>query len=306
MTVTMKGPSSNAMGRSIDLTGQRFGKLTVEEKTDKRQQSYFLWRCRCDCGGEILVNTKHLKRGTITNCGCIPKPTARRGTIAEDLTGRQFGDLTVLRRAKNRRGRTCWVCRCSCGKIHTATAHELKQGRCSSCGDDRHKVGKGLVDLSGQRFGRLTVLEATSRRDKKGSVYWRCRCDCGKELEATQDNLMYGNYRSCGCRQEEIRGQIHDQLHFVDGTILEIFGERKAHSDNASGFRGISVLKNGRFSVTIGFKRKKYYIGRYGSFEDAVAARLEAESLIHDGFVKAYYAWKAREKPTPHGRKQIP
>lgn len=67
-----------------DLTGQRFGKLTVLERTNEKQDRYYLWRCRCDCGGEILVNTKRLRRGTVTNCGCVPKTTARRGMIAED------------------------------------------------------------------------------------------------------------------------------------------------------------------------------------------------------------------------------
>ena len=58
------------MAKSIDLTDQRFGKLVVIEKMPETQERYCLWRCRCDCGGEILVNTKRLKRGTITNCGC--------------------------------------------------------------------------------------------------------------------------------------------------------------------------------------------------------------------------------------------
>ena len=71
------------MARTIDLTGQRFGNLTVLERMPETQDRYCLWRCRCDCGGEILVNTKRLKRGTVTNCGCNPKTTAQRGGCRE-------------------------------------------------------------------------------------------------------------------------------------------------------------------------------------------------------------------------------
>ena len=48
------------------------------------------------------MNTRRLKKGVITDCGCIPKKTARRGNQAEDLTGRRFGYLTVLHRTENR------------------------------------------------------------------------------------------------------------------------------------------------------------------------------------------------------------
>ena len=41
-----------------DLTGQRFGHLTVIEKTGQTENKYRLWLCRCDCGKEITVNTK--------------------------------------------------------------------------------------------------------------------------------------------------------------------------------------------------------------------------------------------------------
>ena len=50
---------------TIDLTGQKFGELTVLERTKERQDGYCVWRCRCSCGKEILVNTKRLQRGTM-------------------------------------------------------------------------------------------------------------------------------------------------------------------------------------------------------------------------------------------------
>ena len=55
------------MAKKVDLIGMRYGKLTVVERTDQREHGYCLWRCRCDCGGEILVSTKRQKNGTVTD-----------------------------------------------------------------------------------------------------------------------------------------------------------------------------------------------------------------------------------------------
>lgn len=279
------------MTKFTDLTGQRFGNLTVLEKMPETQNRYCLWRCRCACGGEILVNTKHLKRGTVTNCGCIPKTTAKNGSIREDLAGKRFGRLLVMCPAPNRHNRTCWVCRCDCGNLHTVTAHELKAGKTTSCGC-RHGIEAGnFADISGRKVGRLTVLYPTEKRDKKGSILWHCLCDCGNELDISEDNLIHGSYRSCGCLKAEHQKNINNYLHRIDGTCVEWLEKRKHRSDNTSGFRGVYV-RHGKFRAGIGFKKQRFHIGTYDTFEEAVQARLEAEKLIHNGFVKAYYAWQ--------------
>lgn len=54
-----------------------------------------------------------------------------------------------------------------------------------------------LIDLTGKRFGRLTVISKTT--PKRRSTRWLCRCDCGKEVVATSTNLRNGNTKSCGC-----------------------------------------------------------------------------------------------------------
>lgn len=56
-------------------------------------------------------------------------------------------------------------------------------------------------DLTGQRFGRLTVAGSLPTKYKK--TRWRCVCDCGKETEATTDHLISGHTESCGCLRYE-------------------------------------------------------------------------------------------------------
>lgn len=284
------------MGREIDLKGQVFGFLRAEEKMPYKENRYVVWRCHCtNCGGEASVNTNHLKRKIVTNCGCIPKMAAQNGSKAEDLTGRTFGDLKALYRVENHRnGRTQWMCECTCKNRVVVTAHELKTEKTKSCGCHKKNNPGYALNLRNRRFGRLTTLSPTEKRDKKGSVIWHCRCWCGNELDISADALMHGNYRSCGCLKQELMEQIGNTLHHVDDTCVEILEKRKHRSDNTSGFRGVYARDNGRFQVVIGFKKQKFNIGTFDTFEEAVQERIGAEKILHDGFVKAYYLWAER------------
>lgn len=63
-----------------------------------------------------------------------------------------------------------------------------------------------LIDLTGQRFGRLTVLYKDTKRKGTGSSYWICQCDCGKVKSVKSSSLRRGEIQSCGCfRDDRIR-----------------------------------------------------------------------------------------------------
>lgn len=90
-------------------------------------------------------------------------------------------------------------------------------------------------DLTGQRFGMLTVLAPTEKRMDCGCVVWKCRCDCGNLAEVSARRLIRGKVKSCGCLNEhppkDYVGKRFGRL-----TVLEYAGrERKSmeHS-NAS------------------------------------------------------------------------
>lgn len=63
-------------------------------------------------------------------------------------------------------------------------------------------MGKA-IDLSGKRFGRLTVIQATSKRSPQGDIYWKCICDCGKIDIVNGKSLRSDGQKSCGCLQRE-------------------------------------------------------------------------------------------------------
>lgn len=292
--------------KKCHLEGMRFGMLTVEKELAEKKDRYVMWHCKCDCGGSIDVNTRQLKRGTVTNCGCISKTTAHNGNRAEDLTNRKFGALTALYRIQSVNNRTRWVCRCDCGKLHTVSAGDLKSGRIKSCGCQQYQRKHQIRDITDQKFGRLKALYPLEKRDRKGSVIWHCRCDCGNEVDISVNCLVHGNYKSCGCLKKEIQGNIPEQLHKVDGTCLEWLRNRKYRKDNKSGFRGVYETPNHTYKVSIGFKKKRYHVGTYKTYEEAVKHRLEVEEKIHEGFVKAYYEWKEKCDQDPGWEKTHP
>lgn len=70
------------------------------------------------------------------------------------------------------------------------------------------------LELTGKRFGRLTVIKQGPHQGKY--VTWICRCDCGRKKTAIGARLNIGEIKSCGCFEKESRGQsqkIHGEGH---------------------------------------------------------------------------------------------
>ena len=59
------------MSRFIDLTGQRFGRLTVIERAENDRRGQVRWRCACDCGGASITYGVSLRSGDTRSCGCL-------------------------------------------------------------------------------------------------------------------------------------------------------------------------------------------------------------------------------------------
>ena len=129
----------------------------------------------------------------------------------KDLTGKVFGQLTVLSFSHTTTNGAYWLCRCTCGTEKVVPSKLLKNGRAVSCGCRKAQIVRstiersierrremfGTIDLVGKRFGSLTVLERVAC---KHHDMWLCRCDCGKLVTKPSNNLAGAN-PSCGCRQ---------------------------------------------------------------------------------------------------------
>lgn len=186
--------------RKIDLTGQKFGKLTVLFEQPERKNSKIVWHCKCDCGNECdIVGSQLTKADHPTrSCGCLQKEKTRLANQSEDLTGQKFGRLTVIKRQENS---SKWECLCECGNKVITTTNHLKTGHTQSCGclqKDRASE-TSFRSLVGQRFGLLTVLNLNVEKSNPKLKIYTCKCDCGTIKDFNSKNLVSGDSQSCGC-----------------------------------------------------------------------------------------------------------
>ena len=64
-----------------------------------------------------------------------------------------------------------------------------------------------LIDMTGQRFGMLTVIEQVYDRRRTPHTRWLCQCDCGSRVIVAGGNLRSGNTTSCGCKNNRSKGR---------------------------------------------------------------------------------------------------
>lgn len=142
------------------------------------------------------------------------------------------------------------------------------------------------LDLTGQRFGKLTVLGPAE--NVGGRTAWLCQCDCGRQIVIKTCHLRAGHTSSCGCLMPK-DSQSALGLTYIDGTCVEMLRAKTIRRNNTSGVPGVDWLtRKGRWRASICFKGKRYYLGSYGRFEDAVQARRRAEETLHDKFLREF------------------
>ena len=167
------------------------------------------------------------------------------------------------------------MCKCTaCGKIVSIPRQKLISGDSKSCGCMMSApTRKNDLDLTGRRFGKLTVLHRIS--GKGVNALWKCRCDCGNETNVMQQSLVSERTKSCGCiHRENARQNIKKYMGIVNGTNASRMKSNKISSANTSGVKGVSFNKSyGKYYAYIGFKNKLYSLGFYDKIEDAKAAR---------------------------------
>lgn len=71
----------------IDLTGQKFGRLTVIERAGSTKHGAARWQCKCECGNTTTVIGDELRKGNTTSCGCYQKETSK-GLAMKNIAGK--------------------------------------------------------------------------------------------------------------------------------------------------------------------------------------------------------------------------
>lgn len=149
-----------------------------------------------------------------------------------------------------------------------------------------------VKDLTDQRFGRLTVIAKTDKRQDQGSIVWKCKCDCGNIVEVSSKRLRNNINLSCGCYQKERQKDSIKRLHsrqFIENTNIDLISKNTANSNSKSGVRGVHWSKSkNKWIATLVFQKKLVLNKSFKEKEAAIRARQEAEKKYFEPLVKQY------------------
>lgn len=200
--------------------------------------------------------------------------------------GNKYGKLIVISESQERiRGRVCWNCQCDCGNTITVTGTDLRTGRKTDCGC---VPNYNFKDETNNRYGRLTVLKQSDKKTKSRAIFWQCQCDCGNIIEVAGTDLRQGKIKSCGCLNQELRGQssIIDEMGNRYGKLLVVgkirpdnrttYWKCQCDCGNITYYKG-EVLRQGR-ALSCGClhsvgnqKIKKYFLEKNINYEAEIA-----------------------------------
>ena len=226
------------MGRARDLTGQRFGRLTVIKRVEDHimPSGYRApkWLCRCDCGNDVIVLGKNLtKKNGTKSCGCFAKENMsniKKKYNIYDLTGEYGIGYTF-------KGEEFWF---------DLEDYELIREYCWSINK------KGYVI-------------STDSGTKKTILLHRIITNCPDNL--VPDHI-HGKETRYDNRKENLRVATTQQ-NSMNSTLYQ---------NNTSGVTGVTWHKRDNVwqaRIKVGYKY--IHLGYFDSFEDAVKARKEAE-----------------------------
>ena len=187
------------MGAFIDLTGKKFGKLTVLSlSANKSASNSFVWSCICECGTSKKADSNSLCSGKTTRCSraqCKPNFL--------NLLGKKFGKLEVIKITEGRSpsGLVIWLCKCDCGNHREVNSSSLSSNVVKDCG--RYECTSRFNNLTQKNFGKLTVLRFLDKDEKGKGGIWECLCSCGNIIETYSEILISGSKKSCGCLRKD-------------------------------------------------------------------------------------------------------
>lgn len=213
--------------------GELFSSIDTEDLIDYLEEMY----------GFITLNTGNMPDENRTKIVAMQRPTARQYYAIEEWLEKFPNTLIyVYSRYMNKKFSTSeYSPRDIVKEIQQSFVRRMSES----------KVRKDLKDLTGQKFGDLTVLEYDKEKSRAtGQTYWKCKCSCGKETVVARKHLLNGDIKSCGHTKRQ-SGLDHYEDNFKGmrdrqnkyGTNLEVIRNQKMQPNNTSGVKGVDYHK---------------------------------------------------------------
>lgn len=223
--------------------------------------------------------------------------------VKEDLTGKTFGRLTVIKQAEDYitpKGKHSakWLCKCNCGNFTEVKGAELKRRRISSCGCLRHesviernkkyKKKYNRYEICGNYVTMYTLNNEPFDIDLED--FWKVKDICwhkdtsGYIVGITNDNIIRLHRYVMNCPDDmEVDHKKHDKSdnrkeNLRIATRSQNMMNHCINKNNTSGTTGVKQYgTNGKWSADITVNGTRIYLGTFDNLDDAIKARKEAE-----------------------------
>ena len=186
------------MSKVIDLTGQKFGRLTVIRRAGRDKLGKYLWLCKCECGKETVVRGYTLKNGSTKSCGCLWEENLREQIKKNRLKAKE--------KIKNNKK----ICnKCKKEKPLESFYKDSKrldgrQGWCKDCCEKYRAKIKKLPKTTPttkkcSECGRVLKIEKFSKDNSTLNGYNSCCKDCTKKQHKKYVKRAPDAYLRSGC-----------------------------------------------------------------------------------------------------------
>ena len=201
----MKGTAT--MGKFKDLTGQKFGKLTVLGIGERRNNRIY-WECLCECGKKTHRDSNSLLHAHENlSCGCYKRQRTSE-THLKNIVGQKFGRLTVIKHVgSNKHKKALFLCKCECGNKCVVVGSNLRSKSSQSCGclhDEKAKERISKIKYSRLTHGMSNLRIFHTWRGMMNRCY----------------NLTCESYRNYGGRGIKICDKWRNLEHFSEWAYL--------------------------------------------------------------------------------------
>lgn len=308
----------------LDLTGEKYGRLTVLEQdfdhTLSNKRTY--WKCKCDCGNTISVAAQSLRRKSnpTRSCGCIrlENNKNRKGISNHKvpMVGKKFGRLTVLRESEKRSGKRrklMYHCICECGNECDVVGEGLRNGYTKSCGCIYNET-RGLAskryceyDLTSYDFGigycnnnTYFFFDKEDYDKIKDYAWWYDgRYVCAHSLSSDKYTtkiirlhrvVMNINDREdidvdhINCIRYDCRKSNLRKCTTVQNACNKDYKTLSKNINSKAIIPGVSKTNSGKWNASIRYDNRVIKLGVFDNMNDAIVARLNAEKEYQGEF----------------------
>lgn len=188
------------MSKLIDLTGRKFGKLTVVERVENSRNGKARWRCKCDCGNEKVAGSESLRNGSTSSCGCKYFESNKGRNKTHGQTGTRLHKIwsSMKQRCNN----------------PNARCFELYGGRGITVCDEWQNSFEAFRDwaIANDYADNLTI----DRIDTNGNY---CPDNCRWATYKMQENNRTNNHKVTYRGKEYTLSKLAEELHISSATL---------------------------------------------------------------------------------------